>query len=210
MTEGRRHSGGRPTAKAAIQMEATILEQATAAFLANGYAATTIEAIARRCGVAKRTIYARWDGKPALFRAALERLLTRWLAVATDWTAAGTLEAALLAAAEQMLSVALTPEAVALHRLLVAESGRFPELPAMIRQAGGAEGIIRIAELLDRSVAGGQLPPQNTVYAAEQFMHLVLAGPQRRALGLAPALTPEEISAWAAEAVSLFLRGATR
>ncbi|HQT77700.1 MAG TPA: TetR/AcrR family transcriptional regulator [Rhodopila sp.] len=191
-------------------MEATILDRATAAFLADGYAATTIEAIARASGVAKRTIYARWDGKPALFRAVLERLLTRWLATAGDWTVADTLETALLAAADQMLSVALTPEAVALHRLLVAESARFPELPAMIRQAGSTEGVARLAGLLDRAVVQGILPRQDTVFAAEQFMHLVLAGPQRRAVGLAPALTPAELRAWGVQAVALFLRGATR
>ncbi len=66
-------------------LESAILEPATAAFLADGYAATTIEAIARSCNVAKRTIYARWRGKPALFRAVLERLMSRWLSVAGDW-----------------------------------------------------------------------------------------------------------------------------
>ena len=67
-----RRSGGRPTAQAAALLETTILDAATEAFLADGYAATTIEAIARTCGVAKRTIYARWSGKPALFRAVLD------------------------------------------------------------------------------------------------------------------------------------------
>ena len=66
-------SGGRPTVEAAAQLEIPTPDAATAAFLADGYAATTIEAIARTCRVAKRTIYARWSGKPALFRAVLER-----------------------------------------------------------------------------------------------------------------------------------------
>jgi Bacterial regulatory proteins, tetR family len=44
--------------------EITILDAATSAFLADGYAATTIEAIAQTCRIAKRTIYARWSGKP--------------------------------------------------------------------------------------------------------------------------------------------------
>jgi AcrR family transcriptional regulator len=191
-------------------LETAILDRATAAFLADGYAATTIEAIARTCGVAKRTIYARWNGKPALFRAVTRRLLARWLSAAGDWTTAEDLETALRMAAERILSVALTPEAIALHRLLVAESGRFPELPGMIQEAGAAEGITRIAALLDRAVAQGVLPAQDTRFAAEQFMHLVLAGPQQRALGLLPGISEAEVRAWGEQAVSLFLRGAAR
>jgi AcrR family transcriptional regulator len=202
-----RRSGGRQTASAAAQLETTILDAATAAFLADGYAASTIESIARTCGVAKRTIYARWSGKPALFRAAAERLMARWLSDAGDWAATEDLETALDGAAARVLAVALTPEAVALHRLLIAESARFPELPLMMHQAGGGEGTSRIAALLDSAVAEGKLPKQDTRFAAEQFLHLVLAGPQRRALGLGDPLDEQQTNAWRKAAVALFLSG---
>jgi TetR/AcrR family transcriptional repressor of mexJK operon len=200
-------SGGRPTAEAAAQLEITILDAATSAFLADGYAATTIEAIARTCRVAKRTIYARWSGKPALFRAVLERLMAKWLSDAGDWSATDDLVNALNEAAARILAIALTPEAVALNRLLIAESGRFPELPLMMRQAGAAEGTTRIAALLDRAIAQGALTPRDTVFAAEQFLHLVLAGPQRRALGLGSKLDEQQVLAWREASVALFIRG---
>lgn len=202
-----RRSGGRPTAQAAALLEVAILDAATAAFLADGYAETTIETLARTCGVAKRTIYARWTGKPALFRAVLERLMQKWLSTAGDWAEAKDLEAALDDAAARVLAVALTPEAVALHRLLIAESARFPELPLMMRQAGAAEGTARIAALLERAVKQGRLPPQDTTFAAEQFLHLVLAGPQRRALGLGPRLDEQQTEVWRKASVTLFLTG---
>jgi TetR/AcrR family transcriptional regulator, mexJK operon transcriptional repressor len=202
-----RRTGGRPTAEAAALLETTILQAATAAFLAEGYAATAIEAIARTCGVAKRTIYARWSGKPALFRAVLERLMARWLSDTGDWADSDDLETALNGASARILAVALTHEAVALNRLLIAESARFPELPLMMRQAGAGEGTARIAALLDRAVARGALPPQDTIFAAEQFLHLVVAGPQRRALGLGPPLGEQQIEAWRKATVTLFLSG---
>jgi TetR/AcrR family transcriptional regulator, mexJK operon transcriptional repressor len=208
MSEGTaRRSGGRPTAQAAAQLETTILNAATEAFLADGYAATTIELIARTCGVAKRTIYARWSGKPALFRAVLEQLMAKWLSDAGDLSQSADLETALNEAAERILSVALTPEAVALNRLLVAESARFPELPMMMDQAGAAEGVVRIAALLQRMIEAGEAPAVDTIFAAEQFMHLVLAGPQRRALGLGPKLDSGQTETWRKAAVALFLRG---
>jgi TetR/AcrR family transcriptional regulator, mexJK operon transcriptional repressor len=202
-----RRSGGRPTAQAAALLETIILDTATARFLAEGYAATTIEAIARACGVAKRTIYARWSGKPTLFRAVLERLMAKWLSGTDDWGEADTLEGALNNAATRILAVALTPEAVALNRLLIAESARFPKLPVMMREAGAAEGTRRIAALLDREVAREALPPRDTTFAAEQFLHLVVAGPQRRALGLGPKLDEQQTEMWRKASVTLFIRG---
>jgi len=202
-----RRSGGRPTAAAAVLLDTTILDAATSAFLADGYAATTIEAIAKACSVAKRTIYARWNGKPALFRAVLERLMARWLSGADELTQADDLERALNEAATRILDVALTPDAIALHRLLIAESLRFPELPLMLHQAGASEGTTRIAALLDRAVARGVLPPQDTLFAAEQFIHMVLAGPQRRALGLGPKLDDQQTRIWRSATIALFLRG---
>ena len=205
--EAMRRSGGRPTAQAAVQLEANILEAATIAFLRDGYAVTTIEATARACGVAKRTIYARWSGKPALFRAVLERLMAKWLSTAGNWSGIEGLHAALSAAADQILAVALTPDAVALHRLVIAESSRFPELPQMLQQAGANAGTERLTALLDRAVARGELPAQDTAYAAEQFLHLLLSGPQRRALGLGPPLSLQQLAVWRDRAVRLFLRG---
>ena len=202
-----RRSGGRPTAQAAALLETTILNQATVAFLADGYAPTTIEAIARACGVAKRTIYARWNGKAPLFRSVVERLMARWLSDSGDWAAADSLEAALNQAAERILAVAMTPEAIALHRLLIAESVRFPELPLMMLEAGASEGSARIGILLDRAVAAGTLPMQDTAWAAEQFLHLLLAGPQRRALGLGPPLDEHQTETWRKATITLFLGG---
>lgn len=201
-------SGGRPTALAAAALETAILDHATAAFLAEGYAATTIEAIARACRVAKRTIYARWSGKPELFRAVLEQLIAKWMSTSGEWADGETLEATLKTAADDILAVALTPEAIALHRLIIAESGRFPELPHLLQQTGAGEGNARIAALLDRAVARGDLPPQDTAVAAEQFLNLLLVGPQRRALGLGRPFSQNQLQQWRDHAIALFIAGA--
>ena len=202
-----RRLGGRPTAQASLQLETTILDAATTAFLADGYAATSIETIAKTCHVAKRTIYTRWNGKPVLFRAVVDRMMTRWLSGAGDWPVAEDLETELNTAASRILMVALTPDAIALHRLLIAEGARFPELPHMMHQAGAGQGTARIKAILDGAVSRGTLPAADTAFAAEQFIHLVLAGPQRRALGLGQRLDEAQLGIWQKSAVTLFLRG---
>jgi len=203
----RSRSGGRPTAAAAALLEPTILDHATDAFLRDGYAATSLEAIARQAHVAKRTIYARWDGKAALFLAVVRRLIDNWLAAVGIWPEEGDLALGLRTAARSVLTVALTPEAVALYRLLIAEGRRFPELYAIMRQAGADEGTRRVAALLTHAIQQGSVRALPVGVAAEQFMQLVMGVPQRRALAGAEAMTPAEIAAWCDEAVTLFLSG---
>jgi TetR/AcrR family transcriptional regulator, mexJK operon transcriptional repressor len=202
-----RPKGGRPTAADAVRLEATILDRATACFLRDGYAATSIESIARLCSVAKRTIYARWSGKPALFMAILQRLMAKWLATSGTLTDSGDLKENLVQAADKIMAVALSPEAIALHRLLIAESARFPELPVMMRNAGSHEGVVRISGMLRDGIARGQVDDHDTIFAAEQFLHLLLSGPRRRAIGLGPALDAEAMTVWRDKAILLFLGG---
>ena len=207
MSTPRFRSGGRPTAAAAALLEPTILDHATDAFLLDGYAASSIEAIARQAHVAKRTIYARWDGKAALFLAVVRRLIDTWLASIGTWHEDDDLARGLREAASSILTVALTSEAIALYRLIIAEGRRFPELYAIMRQAGADEGARRISALLQRGVTEGQVRALPVGVAADQFMQLVLGVPQRHALAGRPPMTPAEIAAWCDDAVALFLSG---
>jgi len=45
--------------------------------MAHGYGATSIEAVARRARISKRTFYHRFDDKPALFVAVVHRIVDR-------------------------------------------------------------------------------------------------------------------------------------
>jgi AcrR family transcriptional regulator len=197
--------GGRPSKQDAPLLTERILDAATELFLRDGYGAASLEAVASAAGVSKRTLYARFAGKPALFQVVVARLVARWLpAFDAGLGHAQGLEATLLTAARIILATALMPEALALHRLIVAEIGRFPELGRVLHDAGAGVGHERLAALLGRA---GVADP---VWAADQFMTLVLSVPQRRALGLGVALDEAAREDWAARAVALFLRGVER
>lgn len=185
-----------------------MLDAAAVLFLRDGFAATSIEAIATAAGVSKRTLYARFAGKEAVFLAVAQRLIGTWL---TGFDAvvesAPSLEAALLAVGRRMLTVALTPSALALHRLMVAEAGRFPELAAALRNAGARAGIERLCRVLH--LHRPDADPARLAFLAEQFQHLVLAGPQSRAIGLGESLDAAALAAWSQDSVALFLGGLT-
>lgn len=197
---------GRPGKAEAGRRQALILEVATESFLSCGYAETSIEAIASKARVAKRTLYARWRNKAALFRGVIERLIAGWRQE-TEFDTEADLEAALLALARHILNVALAPHALALHRLMIAESGRFPELVSILEAAGGGLARERVVRLLQRAAGPASIDAEEANFAAEQFIRLVLSGPQHRALGLGTPLDRTALKAWAAQSVRLFLNG---
>ena len=201
--------GGRPSRTDAEQLGGRILDVATELFLAHGYGATSIEEIARRARVSKRTFYHRFDDKPAVFGAVVNRIIDGLRPPANVSLLDGAnVEDILRGLAGLILRAALSPHAIALHRLIVAESARFPDLAAMVAMQGAtAEAINLIAGLLERETRAGNLAASYPVFAAQQFMHMIIAIPQRRAIGLGPPMTPAEIDDWARDVVDLFLNG---
>lgn len=204
-----RGRGGRPSRTAAEALGERILEVATREFLSHGYGATSIESVARRARVSKRTFYHRFDNKPALFAAVVHRIIERLRPPADVPLFQGAdLATILRGLATLILRAALAPQAIELHRLIVAESARFPGLAAAVSEEGSmAEAIRLISGLLEREARAGNVAIKNPVFGAQQFLHMVIAVPQRRAMGLGAAMTPGEIDAWARDVVELFLNG---
>lgn len=201
--------GGRPSREAAALLGEHILEVATELFFAQGYGVTTIEAVAQRARIAKRTFYHRFPDKAALFGAVVRRIIEALQPPAdTPIYDDGSLEEVLRCLARLILRAALTPMALSLHRLIVAEAKRFPDLAAIVAREGGrAELVGQIAALLEREARAGSLAITRPEFAAEQFLQFVVASPQRRALGLGTPMTEAELELWADDCVNLFLNG---
>ncbi|HLI10372.1 MAG TPA: TetR/AcrR family transcriptional regulator [Alphaproteobacteria bacterium] len=201
--------GGRPSRQQAEQIREQILGIATDLFLTQGYGATSIELVAQRARISKRTFYHRFRDKADLFGAVVHRLIEHLRppksAVRLD---EGSLGDVLERLAGMILRAALSPDALALHRVIVAEATRFPELAAVLDEQGARREALRtIAALLEREVRRGRLEVEDAAFAAEQFLHMVVAAPQRRALGLGKPMTAAELELWARRSVQLFLNG---
>lgn len=201
--------GGRPSRQQSAELRERILDTATRHFLALGYGATSIDAIARDARISKRTFYDRFDDKPALFAAVIHRIIDR-LRPPQGVPSFGRapLDEVLRRLAALILRAALAPEAIALHRLIVAEAPRFPQLAAALDAEGSTqEAIALIAGLLERESRAGALVLRDPRFAAEQFLHMVMTIPQRRAAVLGKPMTAAELDRWARDVVELFLGG---
>jgi AcrR family transcriptional regulator len=186
-----------------------ILEVATVQFLAEGYGSTTIEAIASRAGVSKRTLYDRFDDKPSLFAAVVHRIIAQ-IRPPTDvpLLVGATLPDVLQRLAGLILAAALSAPALSLHRLVSAESARFPELVRAVNSEGSTrEGTALIADLLGRELRTAKLSAADRRFAAELFIHMVVSTPQRRAMGFGTPMSAAELDAWCNQVVRLFLNG---
>ena len=201
--------GGRPTKAEAEKFPRRIVDAASELFFTLGYGATSIEAVAQRARISKRTFYHRFDNKAELFSAVVHRTVERLRPPADVPLLHGaTLPEILHGLAKLILQAALSPPAIALHRLIVAESSRFPDLAAVVaRQSASEEAIRIIAGVLEREANAGSLTLDNPTFAAQQFLHMVIALPQRRAMGLGVPMTSAEVDAWTHDVVNLFLNG---
>ena len=204
-----RRRGGRPSRDEAANLSDRILDAATELFFARGYGATSIEAVAQCARISKRTFYHRFDDKPALFGAVLHRIIEGLRPPLAIPLVSGVDVAEILRRlAGLILHAALTPQALALHRLIVGESARFPGLAAAVTNEGATqEAIALIAGVLAQEARSGTLSLDDPAGAAEQFLYLVLTIPQRRALGLGKPMTAVELERWANAVVDLFLNG---
>ena len=199
----RKQRRGRPPRAVAAALTSQIVEAAMHCFLDDGYAATSLERVASLAGVSKRTLYARFRDKPALFAAAVAALIDYWRARYPEpGRTPPDLASALAAAGAQMLAVGLSPDGLALFRLLVAEGGRVPDLPRILAGAGAGVDIERVGALL---AAHGIAEPG---LLAEQFQCLAVTAPQLRALGFGLPMDAPARAAWLRRSVATILAAA--
>jgi len=186
-----------------------ILDAATELFLREGYGATSIEAVAARAGVSKRTFYHRFADKTALFAAVVHRIIQQIRPPPNVPLLEGaTLHEKLRRLAGFILRAALEPRALALHRLVTSESARFPSLARAVYAEGWAqEAAALIGDLLARELGVPGFVEAVRVFAAEQFLSMVVSVPQRRAIGLGSPMTMKELDEWGERAVRLFVDG---
>jgi AcrR family transcriptional regulator len=190
----------------------SVLAAAKRAFLAAGFGAVSMDTIAREAGVSKATVYAHFGSKEELFGAVIERECERYF----DRFSAGELDprdvrASLTILGRRFLELILSPDAIALHRIIVGEVTRFPMLGEVFWRAGPERERVQIEGFLRSAAAAGALTLPDPRLAAEQFVTLVRADVQLRQL-LRLEATPgdREIEIFVEGAVGTFIRAFQR
>ncbi|HEV8357471.1 MAG TPA: TetR/AcrR family transcriptional regulator [Gemmatimonadales bacterium] len=155
-----------------------ILSAALEVFGEIGFANATLDAVARKAGVCKGTLYLYFDSKDALFREMLRSKCGAALALAEERLDGfrGTAGEALEFFIRCMWDEVRRPEMVRIARLVHAELGRFPELARF----HFSEVIVRsrrlVARILDRGVAEGEFRPTAHGFAVRAIPAFLVQG----------------------------------
>jgi len=117
--------------------QAAIVAAATDLFTHSGYGAVSMDAIAARAGVSKRTVYSHFPGKDVLFAAVMTRHCGK-VSGGDVWTLDPEIEPRQMLTDRglRFLRLITSPEAIALFRTVTADAQRFHELGRAFFGAG--------------------------------------------------------------------------
>ena len=187
---------------------AQIIAAAKELFTSQGFGATSMDAIARTANVSKATLYAHFSGKEELFAAMVSgecRTQSRMLC-APDLDD-HTLPEALAEIGRNFLGLLLSRQAIAVFRIVVAESTRFPELGRIFFDSGPNQMRESLADYLQKAAGRGQLVIEDSYRAAEHLIGMLQTPVHMRVLfGIKDHFTQGEVEQVVADAISAFLR----
>jgi TetR/AcrR family transcriptional regulator, mexJK operon transcriptional repressor len=156
--------------------------------LNEGYAATTMEAVARRAGLAKKSLY-----RLAANREELVALVVRsWTdefkpVLAADARSAPQVLPALADILRVVATRVLSADAVGLFRLLTTEFPAKEELLEVYQRNGIGRGRQMLCEWLERQCKSGLLQVQDPETVCDLLLSMTIAEPLRQmALGVTP------------------------
>lgn len=184
-----------------------IVEAARRLFMAEGYGATSMDAIARDAGVSKATLYSHFTNKAELFAAIIGGECQRFSHLLWSPEAeAGDVRSVLLQVARAKVQFTSSPGPRAIYRIVVGESGRFPELGRVFYDNGPRRVLERFADYLQDATERGVLAVPQPRVAAEQFFGMVHGADHlRRLLGLDDPKAPS-VDLILESAVEIFLK----
>lgn len=182
---------GRPTEAGRIERQEQILDAALPIFLEYGYGNATVDRIAEAARVTKRTIYSYFGNKDGVFTEMQRRLAAN---VSGEMLDPGNLEKL----ATRIVLALHSTRMIGLHRLIIAESLRFPDLARRLHDNGDVRHITRLAEHIEIEHGRAAVDRAEALYAL-----LLGEDYRRRLLGLLEPIKTEDAAAHARSALDL-------
>jgi AcrR family transcriptional regulator len=157
---------------------AEILDAALKVFAEKGFAGTRMEDIAARAGVTKGTIYLYFENKEAVFKTLVRESIGATLAgvIENVRNFQGPARDMLRMALGAMAHLLTTSDRVVLPKIIIAESGNFPELARFYRDEVIEKGLSLMSGLIERGIAQGEFRTVPVQHAVRLCIAPVLLG----------------------------------
>lgn len=154
-----------------------IIDAALELFLDGGFDAVSMDAIAAKANVSKRTVYAHFDGKEALFSATMSAHceMQANMPLSGD-PPVGPPEAVLREFGRNLLRTILAPMTVITQRRVIADADRFPELSRIFWESGPNRAKTFLARYFEELHRQGVVVVPDPEHTALAFMGAVALG----------------------------------
>ena len=176
-------------------------------FLALGFDATSMEAVALTAGIAKGTLYSRYPTKESLLRAVVVDRLKAWQAEAgaRHGPIPDDLKQALHHIARTILASLVSEEIHAFQRVLTRSADAGGELARILHEIGHKTAIAELASTIVQGTRDFAAPPRSPTRVAEMLMAMLTGWYD--AHSRVREVTPEEAQAYADHAVDVVFQG---
>ena len=201
---------GQPRLRSDDETRTIIFDAARHEFAVSGFAATNMDSVARRAGISTKTLYRLIPNKAALFEAMVTKRLDEFVSTIRLRACEGrdvesALQEALLACAELVLN----GDVIALQRMVLAESDKFPEMAQTFYVKAMRRTVATLADWLRAETERGLIAIANPEIAAGMLLGMLAFEPQRAVMfGQKPLPTRQELLQRVEVCASLFLNGA--
>jgi AcrR family transcriptional regulator len=207
-----RRGRGRPQARCDQETRAVVFDAARHEFAASGYAATSMESVARRAGVSTKTLYRLIPNKAALFEAMITDRIDTFASVVRLGACDGRdIEKALREALIVCGELILDGDVISLQRVILGDNEKFPELAETFYHKAIRRTEHTLANWLQAQHERGLINIDDAETAAGMVLGMLAFQPQRAVMfGHAPVPSREALERRAQTAAALFLRGCAR
>ena len=166
-----------------VERRAAIVQLALRSFLAHGYEATTMSAIAKEMGGSKGTLWSYFSSKEELLAAVIDTASAAFQSfMGAILNPQKDIRVVLTRFCETFLERISRPEAIALQRLIISQADRFPEIGRVFYDHAPAINHATLSEFLKRQMAAGVLRADDPSDAARMLLDLCTAGYHDRVL----------------------------
>lgn len=201
----KRRGAGRPKDES---KRAAILRAAGTCFLKAGFARASMDAIAEQAGVSKLTVYSHFRNKDLLFKAMIAAKCSEHRPPGGHLELAGQdPRTSLIQIGTSFVRLMVSPDVLALNRLVATESVKNRKLAELLYQAGPQPTLDGFVELLRAWVAKGVMEIRDPERAADHYFSLLRGMMQfRLIMSIDKAPTEDEIERHVEDCVDMFLR----
>jgi TetR/AcrR family transcriptional regulator, mexJK operon transcriptional repressor len=173
---------------------ASIVAGAKDVFLRRGFEGASMDGIAAAAGVSKMTVYRYFRSKEELFAGVIRDLCERIIGEDLERMLERRPDEALRGFARKMVAILFARDTIELHRIVIAESRRFPALGRLFYKSGPEACIAMLAAYLDRHNRRKTLNLREPRRTAEEFLELLRGYAHLRVLlGMQKTLSAREL-----------------